>query len=607
MEIREDLGPQRLRAALLLLAVLLALGALHLRLAQLQLVDGATWHSLAENNRLRLVPLPCFRGRVYDCHGQVLADNQASWQLLLFPADARDLDRTILFLARLGVDRAAALHQRLVAPGSAQAASILLDEDLSWEQVARVRVHQSELPELTVVSGFRRTYPLGPLAAHAVGHLRMVSREELERTPNLGRSAMVGANGVEEQWNAALAGRDGERWVVVDAVGQQLGVVRETSSRAGRDLTVTLDAGLQQVAADALGSNAGAVVALEPSTGAVRVLYSAPSFDPNLFSARLGRREWEALRNDPGHPLQNRCLQGAYPPGSTIKPFLSLGALSEGVVTPEWGVSCSGSVTLYGHPFRCWRKGGHGGVALRRSLEVSCDTYYYLLGQRLGIDRIARWLGAFGFGQVSGLGFAAENPGLVGTPEWSLRVRRQPWYAGDAVSVSIGQGPILATTMQLARAFGAIANRAVLVTPRVVVGPEEPARRRLDIDPAHLDLVAAALWDVVHGGEGTARRLAGLPAAGKTGTAQVARLQEGVKVEDLPLHLRHHAWFVGYAPAAAPELVVAVLVEHGGGGGSVAAPVAERILRAALGGDEAGAAVAGAAGPVPPAEPEVGD
>jgi len=583
MEIREDLGPARRRSAALFLTALVLFGLLHLRLAQLQLVGGAHWRRLAQNNQMRIVPMPCFRGRVYDRRGQVLADNRASWQLLLFPADARDLNRTLLFLARLGIASAAELHRRVDALGPGTSSPLVLDEDLTWGQVARIRAHQSDHPELSVVSGFRRFYPLGPLAAHVVGHLRMITRDELDRTPELGLNALVGAGGIEEQWNGWLAGRDGQRWVVVDAFGQQLGLVREEPPRAGQDVTVTLDAGLQQVAADALADHAGAVVALEASSGAVRVLYSAPTFDPNLFAGRLGRAEWDAIRNDPFHPLQNRCLQGGYPPGSTIKPFLALAGLSDGLVSPQWGVGCTGTVVLFGHPFRCWRRGGHGQVALQRGLEVSCDTYYYLLGQRLGIDRIARWLHAFGFGQPTGLGFSAESSGLVGTPEWSRRVRKQPWYAGDAVSVSIGQGPILATPMQLARAFAAIANRGTLIRPRVVGAPEATDRQPLGLASEHLDLVIRGLWDVVHGDEGTARTLAGLPAAGKTGTAQVARLQEGVSVEELPLRLRHHALFVGWAPEPAPELVVAVLVEHGGGGGSVAAPVAEKILAAALG------------------------
>lgn len=582
MEIREDLGPPRRRSAVLFLAVLVAFGLLHARLAQLQLLEGARWRSLAQNNQMRIVPMPCFRGRVYDRRGQVLADNHASWQLLLFPADARDLNRTLLFLARLGIASAAELHRRVDALGPGPTSPLLLDEDLTWNQVSRIRTHQSDHPELSVVSGFRRYYPLGPLAAHAVGHLRMISREELETAPELGLNALVGASGVEEQLNGWLAGRDGQRWVVVDAFGQQLGLVREEPARAGQDVTVTLDAGLQQVAADALGAHAGAVVALEPASGALRVLYSAPAFDPNLFAGRLGRAEWDALRSDPLHPLQNRCLQGGYPPGSTIKPFLALAGLSEDLISPQWGVNCTGTVVLFGHPFRCWRRGGHGGASLLRSLEVSCDTYYYLLGQRLGIDRIARWLHNFGFGQPSGLGFSAENPGLVGTPEWSRRVRKQPWYAGDAVSVSIGQGPVLATPIQLARGFAAIANRGTLIPPRVVGAADARDRRFLGLSAEHLELVIRGLWNVVHGGEGTARALAHLPAAGKTGTAQVARLQEGVRVEELPLHLRHHALFVGWAPEPNPDLVVAVLVEHGGGGGSVAAPVAAKVLAAAL-------------------------
>lgn len=368
---------------------------------------------------------------------------------------------------------------------------------------------------------------------------------------------------------------------MVSAVGRQLGVVSENPPRAGHDVGLTLDIVLQEAAAQALGERSGAVVALDPRNGAVRVLHSAPSFDPGVFGGRLSRTDWQALQEDPLHPLQNRCLQGIYPPGSTIKPFLALGGLAEGVIDPHTTVYCNGAVVLYGHRFRCWRRGGHGFVDLERAISESCDVYFYLLGQRLGIDGMAEWLRRFGFGVRTGLDLTFESSGLIGTPEWSRRVRGTPWYPGESVSVSIGQGPLLATVVQLARAFAILANHGHPVTPHLVAAATPPISDK-DINPEHLALVTAALERVVHGSTGTARRVARLPIAGKTGTAQVARLQDGVDASDLAPELRHHALFVGWAPLDEPELVVAVIVEHGGDGGSVAAPVAARVVEAHL-------------------------
>jgi len=582
VEIREDLTPVRRRAVILLLAVFVLFGILHFRVAQLQLVEGAYWRRMAENNRLRRLPLAAVRGRIYDRRGQVLADNLPTWNLLLFPDEARNLDETLLFLASLGVDEASSLHDRVNRRGVNRLAPMVVGEDLDWDKVAHIRAHQSDHPELSVVSGVRRHYPLGPATAHAVGHLRLVSEQELAADPQLDPSSRVGAIGIEALTDDFLTGRPGERWVVVSAVGRQLGVVRESPSTSGKDLAVTLDADLQQVAADALGERSGAVAAIDPTNGAVRVLYSAPSFDPELLSAKLSPEDWRKLADDPRLPLQDRCLQGTYPPGSTIKPFFALAALAEGLITPDWTVQCTGSVVLHGHRFRCWRRGGHGRVNLSRSIEASCDIYYYQVGQRLGIDRMSRWLKTFGFGHRTGIGLPSEAAGLIGNPEWSRRVRGTPWYPGEAVSVSIGQGPVLATTIQLARAFAVLANGDRLVTPHVVVDPESADPVDLGLNPVDLARIRHGLDLVVHGERGTARSLARLPVVGKTGTAQVVRLQEGVDSDDLAPHLQHHAWFVGWAPVEDPRLVIALVVEHGGGGGSIAAPTASAIFSAAL-------------------------
>lgn len=581
MELREDTTLIRRRTAALLLLVFAALGLLHLRLFDLQVLHGREWRDLAENNRLRRLPLPAPRGWIYDRRGRVLAENLPTWEVLLYPDEAEDLEGTALFLAREGISDARAFHARLAERRISRLAPVVVGENLSWNQVAAVRARQGDFPELSVVSRIRRHYPYGPLTAHVVGHLRPVSKARTEAEPGLEPDAMVGATGIEAAEDAFIAGRSGERFLMVSAVGRQLGVVRESEPQPGNDLGLTLDVALQQEAAAELGERAGAVVALDPRTGAVRVLYSSPSFDPEIFGGRLSRADWLALQEDPEHALQNRCLQGVYPPGSTIKPFLAMAGLSEGLVDPSTTVYCNGSIVLYGHRFRCWRRGGHGFVDLERSLEESCDIYYYLLGQRLGIDTMAEWLGRFGFGRRTGLDPRFEAEGLVGTPEWSRRVRKTAWYAGDAVSVSIGQGPVLATTVQLAAAYAALANQGRIITPHLVAADREP-EREIGFDQRHLAEVTAALARVVHGPQGTARRLAGLPIAGKTGTAQVVRLQEGVSSADLAPKLRHHALFVGWAPLDDPSLVVAVVVEHGGDGGSAAAPVVGRVIAAHL-------------------------
>ncbi|MCG6962991.1 MAG: penicillin-binding protein 2 [Acidobacteria bacterium] len=582
MQIHEDISPLRYRSSWMVVALILLIGVIHIRVADLEVLHGSFWRAMAENNRLRSVPIAARRGRIYDRNGLVLATNTPSFDLLLFPDEARHLDVTALFLARSGIASARDLCQRLQQRAHSSLAPVLVAENLTWDQVARVRAHQSDHPELAVVSGFRRHYPNSELAAHVVGHLRLLTERELATRDDANPDTLVGATGAEEMMEDFVGGRGGRRQVVVSAIGQRLGVVGESPPQDGHDITLTVDLRLQRVAANALSRHSGAVVALDPHSGAVRVLYSAPSFDSNLFTARLTPQSWAQIRDDPEHPLQDRCIQGVYPPASTIKPFLALAALEDGLIRPTTSIYCSGSVVLFGHTFHCWRRGGHGRVDMTRALEVSCDSYFYLLGQRLGIDQIARWLQRFGFGSRTGLGFPAEQPGLVGTPEWAQRVRHRPWYPGTTVSVSIGQGPLLVTPLQLAVAYAELANGGHRVQPHLVERAQPPQVDDLGLDPQDLATVRKGLWDVVHGSDGTARSLAALPIAGKTGTAQVIRLRDDTKPDELEERFRHHALFVGWAPLQDPRLVVAAVVEHGGGGSATAAPVVAAVLRAAL-------------------------
>ena len=578
MRIRDDLRPLKLRMVLLIISIGVAIAVVEARLFQLQVIHRQHWQTLAENNRLRQIPETPLRGQIFDRSGRLLADNVPTFELLLFPGESRNLSATMAFVAAAGIADTTVLEGRLNRQLTLPDAPVTLADDLTWPQVTHVRAHRLEHPELSVVSSFRRSYPHGSLCAHAVGYLRRPGPDEL--TAAAGRH-LVGAVGVEERFDRHLAGHAGQRRIAVDATGRQLGLLEVTPSVPGKDLTITLDLRLQQAAAKALGKESGAVVGIEPSTGAVRILYASPSFDPNLFAGQLSSEAWAEIRDDPRHPLQNRCLQGLYPPGSTIKPFLLAAALTDGVISPGWSVRCHGQLTISGHTFRCWQRSGHGRVGPRESLEVSCDVFYYQLGQRMGIDRIAPWLHQFGFGSRSGLGLKYEVEGLVGTPEWSEQVRQQPWYAGSTVIMSIGQGPLLVTPLQLARGFCALVNHGRLVTPKLVEDSSDSGEQ-IPLDDPVMQTVLGGLEDVVHGRRGTAPSLKMVDGAGKTGTAQVVRLRDDVDMETLGKEHQHHAWFAGYAPRDEPRLVVAILVEHGGSGGSVAAPIAAQVLAAAM-------------------------
>jgi penicillin-binding protein 2 len=582
--VRDDLRPIQRRCAALL-AVFAALLLLLLgRLWLLQVIQGDRWRAAAENNRLRRVPLEAPRGVVTDVNGEVILDNRPAFQLLLFPEEMRNDAETIAFLARIGVSSEAEVAARVAKARRTSHLPSVIADNLTWAQVAAVAAHRAEFRELEVHPATRRSLPAGPTVAHLVGQLGEVSPEQLAAKPELRAGQLVGRSGIERAYQDTLGGTPGNLVVVVDALGRQISSLAEEPPVPGRPLQVTLDLALQREAVEAMAGQVGAVVALDPRDGAVRVLLSQPAFDPELFAGHLEPARWRELTEDPLKPLHNRALQALYPPGSTIKPIFAAGALADGVRTPDDSVFCSGGVTIYGHPYRCWLKGGHGAVDVDSAIEVSCDSYFYRLAQDAGIDRLAAWARAFGLDQPTAIEIAGETVGLVPDDAWSRRVRGHQWYAGESISVGIGQGPILVTPLALARAYAALVNGGRLVQPRLVAGRDLPARD-LGLSEDVLRRVRHGMELVVAGDRGTAHRLAALAVrmGGKTGTAQVIRKQEGVRWQDLPWEQRHHALFAGYAPAHDPHLVVVVVVEHGGDAASVAAPVAGRILARAFG------------------------
>jgi penicillin-binding protein 2 len=529
---------------------------------------------------LRRLAVEAPRGAIVDRNGRVLVENLPSYNLLLDRSRASDRGASLAFAARV-LGRPKAELEAVLAryAGTAAFQPVLLAESLTFGEVARFRVAELEHPEFDVEVTHRRVYRLGGHAAHLLGYLGEARAEELG-APGAGLAAgdWVGRRGLERAYDRRLRGTDGERIVVVDSRGQPIEEHGRELGRPGQELRLTLDADLQQEAERLLEGQVGAVVAIDPRDGAIRALVSAPAYDPNLFARRLNVEEWRALADDPRHPLQNRALQSAFSPGSVFKFVVAAAGLEQGLVTPGDGVYCRGAQRFYDRTFHCWKRGGHGWVDLERALEQSCDIYFYQLGQKLGIERIATYARRFGLGAPTGVDIEGERTGLVPDEAWSRRARKHPWYPGETISVAIGQGALLTTPLQVAVSFAAVANGGRLVTPHLVAGAELAAPRPTGISPSVLAPIQRGLWRVVNGGgTGAAARVPGVEIAGKTGTVQVVSHEAWQDTSTLPWEMRNHAWFASYAPAERPELVIVVFIEHGGQGSRSAAPVAKAL------------------------------
>ena len=544
-------------------------------------LHGPEYRELADNNRLRRFPIRAPRGVVYDRDGRALAENVPSYNLLLEPDASNDLQKSLAFAAAILETDPGQLHRLLVAHRRERPVEpALVAENLTLAQVARFELAALEHPEFEVDVQQLRLYRHREQTAHVLGYLAEAGPQDLA-TGRYQRGDMIGRRGIESQFEAALRGEDGERVVVVDSRGRAVDEFPAKQPRQGSGLKLAIDLDLQQTAQRLLQDKVGAVVALDPRNGAILAMTSSPSYDPNLFARRLRPDDWMRLITDPNHPLQNRALQNTQPPGSTFKPLMALAGLSAHVIDTNTTFYCSGAATFYGRARRCWRREGHGAVNLRAAIKNSCDVYFYNVGQRLGITRIARYARLLGLGQLSGIDIPGEKAGLVPDEAWSRRVRKIPWYPGETISVAIGQGPILTTPLQLAVMMAAIANGGHLETPHMVERIA-PARTVEGIDPAAWQVVREGLRAVVDSGTGHAAYVPGLSIAGKTGTAQVIAQHTWTRAEDIAYAQRDHAWFVSFAPVENPQLVVIVFIEHGGHGSSAAAPVAKGIYEELL-------------------------
>src|SRR5215475_9632283 len=580
------------RVAVASAIVLLAFVGIVVRLVSLQVVQGAEMRSISEHNRIRLVRVPAARGVVYDRYGELLIDNRPSFDVVYVPEDARGRPGVVRTLATRLNEPEDAVVERLRAPSKRPPyAGIVVARDLDWSGVVALETHQLELPGVSVRVGPRRYYPYGPLAAHLLGYVGEVSESELARgeDEDIRGGDVVGKANLERAWDHELRGRPGGQQVEVDALGRRVRVLEEVPDVAGDNLVLTLDRDLQEEAEDALGDRSGAVVALDPRNGDVLVLASRPAYDPNLFSRGIRHAEWRSLVQDPLKPLSNRAVQGQYHPGSTFKVVVAAGGLERGVITPSTGAYCRGGMPFGNHFFRCWRHGGHGHVRLHEAIVQSCDVFFYQAGQRLGVDLIADYARRLGLGLSTGIRLEHEKAGTIPDSQWKQRRFHRPWFAGETLSVAIGQGYVTATPLQMANLAATIANGGTRYRPRYVkriLAPDGTVRAEVQpdvlgqsgISAKTLQEVRTGMRDVVmtDRGTGKAARVRGVEVAGKTGTAQAVALRGSNRHAR---GTRDHAWFIAFAPVANPEIAIAVLVEHGGGGGGkLAAPIAKQVL-----------------------------
>ncbi len=572
------------------------------RLVMLQYVDHGHYTTLSDNNRVRLHAVPPTRGLIRDREGRILAQNLPSYNLELVPERVDDLDATIEELdALVDIDERDIERLRASWARSRPFESLPLRFRLSEEEVARLSVSLHRFPGVDIVASLSRHYPHGEVGSHVVGYVGRIDQSDLRRLDaNRYRGTNhVGKVGAEYQFENVLHGEPGYRQVEVNVQGRVLRVLDEESPKPGRDVHLTIDLELQRIAEEALAGQAGAVVALEPSTGEVLALASTPRFDPNRFAHGIGRDMYDLLQSSPRKPLLNRALRGEYAPGSTVKPILALHALEDGLRGPDESIHCKGYYRLPGgsRRYRDWRVHGH--LDLAQSIEQSCNVMFYDLAYETGIDNLATTYRRFGLGQQTGIDLPGERSGLVPDPDWKRGAMGEPWHRGETVIHGIGQGFMSVTPLQLASVAATFANRGRPVRPRVyqeVTGDGgEPIRAELpdlgsvDVDnEAHWEYIIDAMVDVTRGEQGTARSMRWRSPnviAGKTGTAQVYSRPDGVEAvdhEDQIYELRNHGLFFAFAPEDNPHIAIGVIVEHGGGGSSAAAPVAQEVIDAWL-------------------------
>jgi len=598
-----ELHDFQLRLGVAGIVVLVAFTLLFARFVWLQVLHHDAYSAKAEENRIAIVPLAPSRGLILDRNGEVLARNYLAYTLEIFPAQVRDLDAVIEAAARyVDIQPRDRARFRKLLQETKNAESLPIRTRLTDEEVARFAANRWRFKGVDIRARLFRLYPQGEVASHAIGYIGRITTADMEALEATGDAAnyrgtdYIGKAGIEASYQEALHGITGFERVEIDASGRGIRSLSRTPPQAGDNVSLTLDIRLQEVAERAFGDRRGALVALEPATGGVLAFVSKPGYDPNLFVDGIDPQSWDALMSSPDRPLNNRAIAGLYPPGSTFKPFMALAALELGKRTPASVIQDPGYFIFGDRRFRDSKPGGHGTVDLYKSIVVSSDVYYYMLANDMGIDAIASFMKRFGFGARTGIDLDGEVAGVLPSPEWKRarfsRPEQQRWYAGETISIGIGQGYNAYTPVQLAQALATLANNGAMYRPRLISHVDNPRTgertytepqlvRRLALDPEHVAFVKHAMAGVTL--EGTARwAFAGAQytSGGKTGTAQVVGLKPGEKYEEdqVAERLRDHSLYIAFAPIESPKIALAVLVENGGFGARTAAPIARTVL-----------------------------
>lgn len=591
----------RKRIKIFTILVIVCFLCLWMRVWYLQIVKSQYFRGMSENNRIRLVSLPGYRGLIKDRNGEILVDIRPSFNLYIIPEEVKNLPQTLALLSQ-AVDFDKEKVQRNIRR-TQFFHNVLIKADISREEVAFVEENKLRLPGVHLEVEPLRNYVYGDLASHTLGYLGEISKGTLKKASYSGykQGDMVGKDGLENIYEFSLRGQKGYKEVEVDVSGRELKVLRQLPPKSGNHLILTLDARIQQVVEQLMTGTPenpinGSVVVMKAQTGEILAITSKPSFDANLFASGISKKEWQKLILDGMHPLQNRAIDGQYPPGSTYKIITAFAGLEEKVITPESTIFCPGSFRLGKGKYRCWKKRGHGKMNIYQALVQSCDVFFYTVGNRLGIDRLARYARELGLGDYTRINLTGEKPGLVPTSQWKESVKGEPWLLGETISAAIGQGYNLITPLQQANMMAAVANGGMLLKPFLVKRIEDPDGnlvkeffpqiiRKVDLQPETLDLIRRALRGVVNEPRGTGyrARLKNVVVAGKTGTAQVVGMPKGdenIEEKEVPYQFRDHAWFIAFAPFEKTEIVISVIVEHGGHGGATAAPIAKKIVQA---------------------------
>jgi len=579
----EDRRRIAVRLAVLRHVVTAVFAALAVSFWVLQIVQHAKYAEMAENNHQRTLALRAPRGLLFDRDGRVLVENRPSFRISIVREHTKDLNRTTALLASV-LDLPEASVRDIVNRHRREPAyrPIAIVQDASLAQVAAVVARRLDLPDVVVEQVPTRRYPEA-MGAHLFGYVGEVSDAQVVEDATLKSGDIVGQSGIEKVYNALLMGEDGARRVVVNSVGREIRTLQEEEPVQGKRLQLTIDYDVQKAIEDGfdqLGFN-GAAVVLVPDTGEVLGFTSRPAYDPNAFASGIDRATWASLTSDEDRPLSDRAIQGRYSPGSTFKMAVALAALEEGIITPDFRVHCSGSATFYGRPFKCWKKGGHGSLDLRHAIEQSCDVYFYTIANMTGVDRIHKWATALGLGVKSGIDLPNEVQGLVPSTEWKREKLHEKWYAGETISVGIGQGQVSVTPVSMAVYAAALANGGVRVTPHLLKAidegsgwkpvPPPPPQARANVDPEKLQAIRDGLYLVVNGaGTGHNAQLKGYDVAGKTGTAQVISNQGKAAAGKTRRDLRDNGWFVFFAPKDHPLIAGVVFLEHGVHGSNAA-------------------------------------